>query len=204
MSNALKEVTGSTPFALLGAVGLLSLVSDFVGLADDVRALMEAWKAVTRPIWDVTLGPIFQWFGWPLPWWLKDYLTMGVIHAAMALRAKRALWRSGAKQAHAARPDAPARADLDDERAFVGLTKWLVILLWCLLWPYVLIAYLVSMARRGPIGYRAEEEARGTLDARRSRVLDGVLTMDIVYLSTLAYFVIILAANYVLLLAVQG
>ncbi|MEM9141324.1 MAG: hypothetical protein AAGB15_15955 [Pseudomonadota bacterium] len=75
-----------TPFTLLGAIGLFSLVSDFVALQKDIDRWIDAWKSVTRPIWDFLLGWLFDWIGWAMPWWLKDYLTVGLIVGGMAVR----------------------------------------------------------------------------------------------------------------------
>lgn len=82
MNNFLQR----TPFALLGAVGLLSLIQDLMQWQEHIGAWLDAWQAVTRPIWDFLLGWLFEWFGWEMPWWAKDYLTMGAIGSGARFR----------------------------------------------------------------------------------------------------------------------
>lgn len=84
MADWLKDFMGRTPFAILGAIGLLSMASQFINLADDIENWLKVWKAVTRPVWEWIAGLI----GYELPNWLKDYLTVGVIHAGMYVRTR--------------------------------------------------------------------------------------------------------------------
>ena len=49
-----------------------------------------AYQEVTHPIWDYTLGLVLEFWEIDLPWWGKDYLTIGVILAGASQRA----WRT--------------------------------------------------------------------------------------------------------------
>lgn len=82
----LKDFTASTPFALLGAFGLLGLADGFLTIPDQVQVMLTAWENVTRPIWDFLLGWIFKTLNLSFPNWLKDYLTVGVVHYGMFRR----------------------------------------------------------------------------------------------------------------------
>ncbi len=80
------------PFALLGAVGLVSLASGAMQLEQNIADWLAVWKAITRPIWEFLFGWIFAWIGIEMPWWLKDYLSMGAIFSGMILRMRFFRW----------------------------------------------------------------------------------------------------------------
>jgi hypothetical protein len=75
------------PFTLLGVMGIFSIVANFMTLEENIYQTVEAWRSVTRPIWDFLLGWPFELIGWEIPWWVKDYLTMGVITLGGMFRA---------------------------------------------------------------------------------------------------------------------
>jgi hypothetical protein len=70
------------PFALLGALALLSIVSQLVPFQADFGPWLASWQQVTRAAWDFVLGPIAQHTGFDIPSYAKDYLTAGVIFSA--------------------------------------------------------------------------------------------------------------------------
>lgn len=70
------------PFALLGAVGLVSMLKSVITLHEDVVFVVEAYQTVTRPIWDYLLG----WLGLDLSPFMKDYLTVSAIFAGAVSR----------------------------------------------------------------------------------------------------------------------
>lgn len=72
---------------IMSALTLLSLASTWVEWQQHVAVWIDAWRSVTRPVWDFLLGWLFSWIGWELPWWVKDYLTMAVVCAAGFSRA---------------------------------------------------------------------------------------------------------------------
>lgn len=75
-----------SPFALLGAIGLLSLAQDLLQWHEWIGAWLDAWQAVSRPVIGFLFGWIPDLFGWPFPWWAKDYLAVGIIHSGMNFR----------------------------------------------------------------------------------------------------------------------
>lgn len=83
----LAEFLGRAPFVLLGLFGILSIVGTFMTLEENLALTLEAWRTVTRPIWDFLLGWFFQVLGWDMPWLLKDYLSLGIVFAGMQIRA---------------------------------------------------------------------------------------------------------------------
>ncbi len=85
--NFFNGLLSRAPFTILGMMGLFSIVGNFMTLEENIYQTLEAWRSVTRPIWDFLLGWLFEWIGWEMPWWVKDYLTMGVITTAAAARA---------------------------------------------------------------------------------------------------------------------
>lgn len=85
----LSDFMGQPVFALLGAIGLLSLVSGFLAIDEGIKDWLDAWKSITRPIWDFLLGWAFSLVDWTLPNWAKDYLTVGIIVHGMRIRAFR-------------------------------------------------------------------------------------------------------------------
>lgn len=75
------------PGGILGGLGLVSLLSGAIELHSGVLKIVTAYQSITQPVWDLLIGWLFRWLDWPFPWWVKDYLTMGVISAAASFRA---------------------------------------------------------------------------------------------------------------------
>lgn len=73
--------------AVLGAIGLLNITSSFLVLDQNIRDTIDAWQAVTRPVWDYLFGWLFNAFGIDFLWWHKDYLTSGLVFSGMYHRA---------------------------------------------------------------------------------------------------------------------
>ena len=76
------------PFAVIGALSLISLLSNILDLQQDLQRIIHAIQTVTHWIWDV----IFGWTNLNVAGWIKDYLTMGVIVAGMTLRMRLNRW----------------------------------------------------------------------------------------------------------------
>jgi hypothetical protein len=72
--------------AIAGALGLLGLLKDMMTWQHDIGMWIDAFRAFTRPIATFLFGWIPELFHLSFPAWAKDYLTVGVISAAAALR----------------------------------------------------------------------------------------------------------------------
>ena len=84
MSN--KSSWTTQPFAFLGGLGIVSLIDDLLSLHGWVQQWVDAWQAITRPIWDFTLGWLFALFDMTVPWFVADYLTVTAIAFGMIAR----------------------------------------------------------------------------------------------------------------------
>lgn len=73
-------------FSILGAFGILSLVSDVIIFEAHIGAVIGVWQDFTRSLMDILFGWIFRLFGVEFPWWAKDYLTMCFVAAGMLAR----------------------------------------------------------------------------------------------------------------------
>ena len=82
----LNGLLGRAPFAFLGAMGIFSIVGNFMTLEENIYQTLEAWRAVTRPIWDFLLGWMFDWIEWEHKWLLKDYLTLAAVTFGATVR----------------------------------------------------------------------------------------------------------------------
>jgi len=82
-----QDFLGRAPFVFLGVMGIFSIVGNFMILEENIHHTLDAWRVFTRLIWDFLLGWLFEWIGWELPWWVKDYLTFGLIVKAADFRA---------------------------------------------------------------------------------------------------------------------
>ena len=120
------------PFVILGAIGLFSIVGTFVTLEDNIAMSLEAWRTVTRPIWDFILGWIFDYFKVELPFYLYDYLTMGLISTAMYFRYSIANIR-----AHYA--ENPTERSMNTREILAGTSPafFLALLSIILIWPFI-------------------------------------------------------------------
>lgn len=85
----MRDFLSRTPFALLGAVGLLSLVRELLQWQEQFAYWIDAWRAVTRPVWDFLFGWILSYFDLPFPEWVKDYMSFAVISFGMSIRAQK-------------------------------------------------------------------------------------------------------------------
>ena len=77
------------PFALLAAVGFLTLLKDILEFHDTILIILNAVQYATRPAWAFILG----WLPIEIPWLLADYLTMGAISAGMMIRMRLYWWK---------------------------------------------------------------------------------------------------------------
>ncbi len=87
-SNFLIEFMSRTPFAILGAIGLFSIVGQFMALEENIYLTLKAWRDVTRPVWGFAFGWFFELFGWSFSSFLKDYLSLGVLTSLAIVRAQ--------------------------------------------------------------------------------------------------------------------
>ena len=62
------------------------MFKNVITIQEDMLILVEAFHAVTHPVWDFLLGWLFLWLNLDFPWWLRDYLTLGVISVAANTR----------------------------------------------------------------------------------------------------------------------
>ena len=79
MGSKQKSFVRRVPGGILGGIGVVSVLSGAIDLHSQVLTVIHAYQAVTRPIWDYTIGTVLQMFGWSIPDLVKDYLTMGII-----------------------------------------------------------------------------------------------------------------------------
>lgn len=77
------------PFAFLNAIGLLSLIEGITHIKTFLSQWLDAWKELTRPIWEFLFGWIFYLIALneEVPWWFSDYLTMSIIVFGSLIRA---------------------------------------------------------------------------------------------------------------------
>ena len=130
--NILKDLFSTGPFVFLNANGLFSIVGQFMSLEENVYQTLEAWRTVTRPIWEFFLGWLFEWVGWEMPWWAKDYLTMGPITGASVVRARAYLHKVAFN---------PPALDV----VMFAIEKVFRIIPECLLfWPVLLILFIIE------------------------------------------------------------
>jgi len=80
------------PVVLLAALGTVSLFKGLMTLHPDILELIKAYQTVTHPLWDFTLGYLFEMWSIELPRWVKDYLTLGVIVMGAMYRGQGALF----------------------------------------------------------------------------------------------------------------
>lgn len=144
--NLIYNVMGSRALALLGAIGLFGMVDDFITLSEGIQNWVDAWQAITRPVWDFLFGWFFNWLNWPFPWCLKDYLSVGVINYGMTARSKR-IWKG--VNGFTWRFE---KLLFDNPRQFLfSLVYFLLIFLWnlmhVLLWPFTAGSYFLSFGR---------------------------------------------------------
>lgn len=139
--KGLGEFLGSAPFVLLGALGIVSIVGTFTTLEENIALTLEAWRTITRPVWDFLLGWVFDLAGWRLPWWLKDYLTIGAVTCGMTLRRLKTVARGWGKVFSQSK-----LAHVKPEKFLRWKYLLLIVFVSLLLWP---VEYLQAIIRRG-------------------------------------------------------
>lgn|GEM_PF-6972226 len=77
------------PFALLAAIGFLTLLKDILEFHGTILTILNAVQSATRPAWAF----ILQWLPIEIPGLLADYLTMGAISAGMMIRMRLYWWQ---------------------------------------------------------------------------------------------------------------
>jgi hypothetical protein len=135
--------------AVFAAIGVISTLRGLMTIHDDLLFVFAAYQKVTHPIWDLTVGYLFRWAGWPFPAWLKNYFTMGLIAA-------------GAQSRHLIAVD----------RRLERGTEWRMILahsmLAFIIWPLALASFAIEywIARQDPelLGRKAEQQLLGHFD----------------------------------------
>ena len=81
------SILSRTPFAILGAFGLLSLASGSLQWQQNIGDWLQAFQFFSRNLWQFLLGWFWEVIGWKLTNWAKDYFTMGLIVLGMEVRA---------------------------------------------------------------------------------------------------------------------
>lgn len=161
------------PFAILSAIGLLSIVGQFMTLEENLYQTLEAWRSVTRPVWELLLGWIFHLIGFKLPWWLSDYLTVGVTTTIGFVRSE------------------------PNNRSNYHPATWII----CVsLWPVLLIAVMYMFwfernQRRDVGNFEPGQKILFT------ELLDEFKTIWETLLGSFIWLVIIIGINYALVLA---
>lgn len=90
-----RDTLWRQPWAILAALGLLSLLSHIVALPQDLLILIEQFQAILRPATQFLFGWFLGLFATEIPTWLWDYFTMGLITAACSFRVLVLLGTSG-------------------------------------------------------------------------------------------------------------
>ncbi len=159
--------------AFFGAVGILTFADAAIDFHHYMGDWIQIWTSITRPVWDFLLGWVFDYFGMSVPWWVKDYLTMGVITFGMSLRTM------------TSNEGSDTLADLFLSKRLVSF-NWSLTetfqdspLLWVLLWPKVW-AYVVS--------YIIWDE-----------FVDGDLKAIATFFESFAYALLVIASSYALI-----
>ncbi|MGF1454724.1 MAG: hypothetical protein ACFB6R_05025 [Alphaproteobacteria bacterium] len=73
-------------FSILGAFGILSLMSDLIVFEFHIGTVVEAWQQTTRQMMDAAFGWIFRLLGIEFAWYVKDYFIMSFVAAGMLAR----------------------------------------------------------------------------------------------------------------------
>ncbi|MEL7464843.1 MAG: hypothetical protein AAFN79_12290 [Pseudomonadota bacterium] len=138
-------------------------------LEENIYQTLEAWRAVTRPIWDFLFGWIFDLVGLRLPWWVKDYLTMGLIAGFALFRVI----------------DKPA-----DEKRMSFLTTAAVILITLLTWPVSFLLQLIFSSYL-VLPVRSDDETkRGVELGKESIIYFRAFVIAIVFIAINYVFVL--------------
>ena len=182
--KALSDFLSRAPFVLLGVLGIFSVVGTFLSLEENIALTLEAWRAVTRPIWDFLLGWAFELFSYDVPWWLKDYLTVGLVTCSMVFRrlttSIRDAWRLSIGF---------EVFDKSKSREYVSRVlirnahRFLLNML--LLWPWIWFKNL----------YRS----KARIEKMDKREIEADRKQRFIFIETLVYALILISVNYVLI-----
>ena len=193
--KALADFLGRTPFVLLGVLGLFSIVGTFMTLEENIAETLRAWRTVTRPIWEF----LFSWpFDLSLPWFLKDYLTLGVIVLGMQMRSTHAAEKKFRRQVKIPwEPEDPFEGDTRGQKfmkKFFAILFLVPMLLFALaIWP--LFTYLSRPKNLLSLRPRSQ----GMLEHQMA-VFSQRRYMNLVFWETGVFFLILIALNYTLIL----
>ena len=159
--------------AFFGAVGILTFADAAIDFHHYVGDWIQIWTSITRPVWDFLLGWVFDYFGMSVPWWVKDYLTMGVITFGMSLRTMTSS-EGGDTLADLFRPKRLVSFNWSLSDTFQNSP-----LLWALLWPTVwayAVYYIIW-----------------------SEFVDGDLKAIATFFESFAYALLVIASSYALI-----
>lgn len=76
------------PFAVFGAISLISLASDIVVLDQNIVTVVSAIRTIFYYIWEF----LFIWLPFDLASWQMDYMTVGAIVSGMTVRMRFYRW----------------------------------------------------------------------------------------------------------------
>ncbi len=167
------------PFTILGMIGLFSIVGNFMTLEENIYQTLEAWRSVTRPIWEFLLGWLFEWIGWEMPWWVKDYLTMGAIVAGAQGRG--------------------AKIDPDWQDTWLFRSGTLIVLaLMIPVWPLIFVSLFWSFKAmlRSARAIRLSELADVEVDPELTASNDRLKQRNMIFFETFIFAFILIAINY--------
>ncbi len=167
------------PFTILGMMGLFSIVGNFMTLEENIHQTLEAWRSVTRPIWDFLLGWLLEWIGWELSWWIKDYLTMGVIVVSAQGR--------GVK-------NDPDWQETWDSRIMLLLVGALLIPVWPLIFVFIVRSFYVL--RLGARAIHLGELADMDVDPELAASNNSLKQRNMIFFETFIFAFMLIAINY--------
>ncbi len=167
------------PFTILGMMGLFSIVGNFMTIEENIYQTLEAWRSVTRPIWEFLLGWLFEWIGWEMPWWMKDYLTMGAIVAGAQGRG--------------------TKIDLDWRDTWLfRIGTPLILALMIPVWPLIFVSLYWSFKAllRSARAIRLSELADVEVDPELTASNDRLKLRAMIFFETFIFAFILIAINY--------
>jgi branched-subunit amino acid transport protein len=154
-----------------------------------VAAWIEIWNSITHPVWDFILYPLVRFWDVSIPWWFKDYLSVGVIITS-------ALSRSG----YFLTKKFPLLVDILKALFPKFLQHWLffvpMIALYILTWPIMLIG---NVAGSIWINWSKENRRLQSIDEGYREFVSLINESDKLALNTLVWFLLMVAFNYMLL-----
>lgn len=175
-----QDFLGRAPFVFLGVIGIFSIVGNFMILEEKIHHTLDAWRVFTRLIWDFLLGWLFEWIGWELPWWVKDYLTMATVTAGADMRSAYV------------------------RRKIIGVRGWneeywhsnnlLTALFAGVIWPITILYYMFSYFRNLEVPFALPE-------LRTPEVRNIYKTESMTFFEVMICAVLMIAANYVFVIS---